>query len=124
MDSEDVGWTVIQRRLDGSTDFYRGWTAYEEGFRNLTHNFWLGDSLAYHNGQMFSTNDRDNDIHLGNCAVAYKGAWWYKKCHYSNLNGAYLFGRITSFADGVICFILDDLQCVLVLYRMFGIYGR
>lgn len=33
---------VIQRRLDGSTDFYRGWAAYQDGFGNLTHEFWLG----------------------------------------------------------------------------------
>ncbi|XP_052072942.1 ficolin-2-like [Mytilus californianus] len=47
MDTEDGGWTVIQRRLDGSTDFYRGWAAYEEGFGNLTHNFWLGNAKIH-----------------------------------------------------------------------------
>ncbi|CAC5404894.1 Fibrinogen-like protein A,Ryncolin-4,Angiopoietin-related protein 7,Angiopoietin-related protein 1,Ficolin-3,Ficolin-1-B,Techylectin-5A,Ficolin-2,Ryncolin-1,Tenascin-R,Fibrinogen-like protein 1,Angiopoietin-related protein 4,Angiopoietin-1,Tenascin-X,Fibrinogen C domain-containing protein 1-A,Tenascin-N,Ryncolin-3,Tenascin,Fibroleukin,Fibrinogen C domain-containing protein 1,Fibrinogen gamma chain,Ryncolin-2,Angiopoietin-related protein 6,Techylectin-5B,Angiopoietin-related protein 2,Angiopoietin-2,Microfi len=159
MDTEDGGWTVIQRRVDGSTNFYKGWAAYENGFGNLTHEFWLGnakihkivstgdyqlrvdlgdfegntawakytkfyvgdattnyrleingymtsstagDSLTYHNGNMFSTYDRDNDMHLQNCAVIYKGAWWYQRCHSSNLNGAYLSGIKSTPADGVI----------------------
>ena len=60
-----------------------------------------GDSLAIHNGMNFSTKDQDNDDHSGSCAVAYKGAWWYESCHYSNLNGKYLSGHHTSYADGV-----------------------
>ena len=53
-----------------------------------------GDSLTYHRYQAFTTKDRQNDKYGNtNCAVVYKGAWWYKSCFKSNLNAFYLNGR-------------------------------
>ena len=139
------GWTVFQRRQDGSVDFFRGWNDYKAGFGQLTAEFWLGndkihrltasrpsslrveledwngvkayakygkfkisdeqaqyrlevgsysgtagDSMRSHNNMAFSTKDRDNDRWGKHCAVECTGAWWYKDCYRSNLNGQYL----------------------------------
>ena len=142
----DGGWTVFQRRIDGTVNFYRNWTEYKNGFGDLNGNFWLGvekihrltkanhgtilridirhkngnngsavyttfrvnkeifkyrllvrgysgnagDLLTYHNKMFFSTFDVDNDNKTSqNCARDYKGGWWYRDCHISNLNGQY-----------------------------------
>ena len=60
------------------------------------------DSLAYHNGMKFSTNDRDNDANVAgdSCAESWKGSWWYKNCYHSNLNGRYLGAGKTG-GDGI-----------------------
>ena len=60
-----------------------------------------GQSLLK-SGLQFSTIDRDNDQKSSmNCAQEYSGAWWYKNCHQANINGLYLRGPHTTFANGV-----------------------
>ncbi|CAK6971148.1 microfibril-associated glycoprotein 4-like [Scomber scombrus] len=141
-------WTVIQRRMDGSINFYRGWDQYKTGFGQASGEYWLGlenihlltqrksyelriemedfegakayvhyssfsvgpeqegyklsfsgfkdggagPSLTEHDGQKFSTFDKDQDTHSSNCAKTYLGGWWYGECHSVNVNGMYLWG--------------------------------
>ena len=37
------GWTVIQRRQDGTVDFQRNWNDYSNGFGHLETEFWFGN---------------------------------------------------------------------------------
>ena len=145
METDGGGWTVFQKRYNGSVDFFRGWQDYENGFGSTDGEYWLGlqnifrltrnqrmilridmesfdgdtayavydsfavgnaesnyqltignytgtagDSLRHHDGMEFSTRDRENDQSRKHCAEIYKGAWWYKHCHFSNLNGLYV----------------------------------
>ena len=50
----------------------------------------------------FSTKDKHHSPVSHNCAERYDGAWWYRDCHRSNLNGLYhSSGAITTFANGI-----------------------
>jgi len=142
---------VIQRRIDGSVNFYRTWDEYVRGFGDIDGEYWLGletihrltkegteiyfdienhdgtrdyahyksftvhgattvykmnvdkfgydgtlgELLSYHDNQKFSTFDRDNDKHSGNCAQDLDGGgWWYNGCYrLGNPNG--VFGKKT-----------------------------
>ena len=152
-------WTIIQKRFDGSVDFYRSWMDYKEGFGCLNGEYWLGNDLihlmtsnasytlkivltdwenvtkfaqydtfrisdeadgyrltiggysgdagdsliSYHNGFMFSTKDRDTGPYAyKKCAQFYTGAWWYRSCFVSNLNGRYYFPPDGHLSDGII----------------------
>ena len=60
-----------------------------------------GDSFSDHRGMAFTTKDRDNDPDSVNCAISFKGAWWFHKCHSSHLNGFYLHGQHSNTWEGV-----------------------
>lgn len=40
--TDGSGWTLFQKRHDGSVGFYRGWDSYERGFGYLNTECWLG----------------------------------------------------------------------------------
>jgi len=46
----------------------------------------------YHNGQMFSTYDRDNDLSsTTHCAAYWGGGFWYRSCYACGVNSARSF---------------------------------
>ncbi|XP_067940463.1 angiopoietin-related protein 1-like [Watersipora subatra] len=45
---DQSGWTVIQRRLDGTIDFNRGWDEYDHGFGNPQGEYWIGLENIFH----------------------------------------------------------------------------
>ena len=82
----------------------------EDGYRLLLSGYdsssTAGDSLSSHSSHKFTTFDNDQDIHIpGNCAKKYKGGWWFRNCHDSNLNGLFYDPRtltVASVPDGII----------------------
>ena len=84
MERFDGIWAYAAYRELSISDASDNYRLHVNGFSGST-----GDSLGYHNRMQFSTHDRDNDITAINCAALYSGAWWYRNCRSSDLNGIY-----------------------------------
>ncbi|XP_063726187.1 angiopoietin-related protein 7-like [Symsagittifera roscoffensis] len=56
---------------------------------NMYNTSGTGSGLDWHNGMAFTTTDRDQDEHIGNCAARFGegGGWWYRSCSNVYLNG-------------------------------------
>lgn len=57
--TEGGGWTVIQKRQDGSIRFLRDWQDYKHGFGNLVQEHWLGNEKLH-----FLTNQKLNMLRI------------------------------------------------------------
>ena len=66
MTTDGGKWVVIQRRINGSVDFYRNWTDYVNGFGDLDGEFWYGLDKIH---CLTTREDVELRIELGNGTV-------------------------------------------------------
>ncbi|XP_062599245.1 fibrinogen-like protein A, partial [Saccostrea cucullata] len=59
MTTKGGGWTAIQRRQDNSTDFYRTWSEYKQGFGDPSKNCWIGNDAIYE-----LTKNKDQELRV------------------------------------------------------------
>ena len=62
MEADGGGWTVFQRRKNGSVDFNRGWNEYERGFGDVEGDYWLGLTSLHQLLQLNGANELRIDL--------------------------------------------------------------
>nr|XP_034322236.1 fibrinogen-like protein A [Crassostrea gigas] len=48
MDTDNGGWTAIQRRLSGTMNFNKTWTEFKNGFGDPASAYWIGNDVIHH----------------------------------------------------------------------------
>ncbi|XP_065940717.1 fibrinogen-like protein A isoform X1 [Magallana gigas] len=48
MDTDNGGWTAIQRRLSGTMKFDKTWTEFKNGFGDPANAYWIGNDVIHH----------------------------------------------------------------------------
>ena len=74
-------WAVIQRRLDDSVDFYRGWGDYKRGFGHLNGSFWLGLEKIHR----LTNQKKQNKLRVE--LEEFTGSWCYAEYDNFTVNG-------------------------------------
>ena len=106
------GWTVFQRREDGSEDFYRTWIDYKNGFGSRFKEFWLGLdkihrlSAAGQNVLRFDLKTYENETAYG----------VYESFSVANESQAYVL-NVGAFSGNEIFYM-----CLLVIMNISDIY--
>lgn len=73
------GWTVLQKRLNGSMDFNRTWEEYKHGFGNFfTQEFWLGLDKIHRLTRNGTGNRLRVELGVTNEELVY---WVWTVCH-------------------------------------------
>ncbi|TSK13561.1 Fibroleukin [Bagarius yarrelli] len=88
MESNGGGWTVVQRRINGTVNFNRSWAEYKKGFGELRGEFWLGNDLIH---LLTKTKDMVLRIELED----YQGAREYAKYDHFYVSNEFLKYRLS-----------------------------
>ncbi|XP_067938927.1 ficolin-1-like isoform X2 [Watersipora subatra] len=66
------GWTIFQKRFDGSVDFYQHWWHYKQGFGTITEEYWLGLDKIH---KLTQSNRKLNILLKAADATTKSGTW-------------------------------------------------